>query len=342
MSVPSDPLTSSAARVAGIRRRCRFEDAERAARELDDRRGRVFDLDRMQPRRRPRGHLRHGAEQPVQQVDRVDALIHQRAAAVERPRAPPARRRVVFRRTEPPDAPRREDRRAHTPRRNHRLHRRDVGLEAILEEHADLDPLAVRFGDDGIHLRGRDVQRLFRDDVQAALDRRDRLFGVKTRRAADRHDVERMVIEEATDVGVGRAAVRRREALGFLAVRPAHRRDLDTRDRLRGARVRVADVAGAEQSDPNHSLRILMLRYHTWSPWSCRRMWPFCGLPKRSMPLNLLFSMAASDRRAAELVLEHALSVQPVLDVACRGRRCAWCSISPAGLTGRSAAGSTS
>ena len=38
-----------------------------------------------------------------------------------------------------------------------------------------------------------------------------------------------------------------------------------------------------------------MFRTH-WSPWSCRRMCPFCSLPNRATPLNLLSSIAA--RRA--------------------------------------------
>ena len=52
-------------------------------------------------------------------------------------------------------------------------------------------------------------------------------------------------------------------------------------------------VRSGHREPPVPLLRILMLRIQTRSPWSCRRMCPFCGLPKRSMPLNLLLSTAA-------------------------------------------------
>ena len=53
----------------------------------------VLDFDGMQRRDRFRVNTTHIAEQPQQQIGRVDPLVHQRAAAVERPCAAPARLR---------------------------------------------------------------------------------------------------------------------------------------------------------------------------------------------------------------------------------------------------------
>src|SRR5262249_57596789 len=92
---------------------------------------------------------------------------------------------------------------------------------------------------------------------------------------------------------------------------------------------------------PYFNRLISILRYHTWSPWSWTRMWPFCSLPKRSMPLNLLFSIAA---RVAGESRSYSSTVLPL-------RMCVtWFPLtitslvfhSPAGLIGRSCAGKTS
>ena len=102
--------------------------------------------------------------------------------------------------------------------------------------------------------------------MEAAADRRDGLLGVESGRASDRHDVERAMLEKSIDAVVHDAAVRLREALGLLPVRTVNRRDLDAGDRACGTRVRVADVAAAEDADLHPRRRILMLRNQTWSP----------------------------------------------------------------------------
>jgi len=82
-------------------------------------------------------------------------------------------------------------------------------------------------------------------------------------RRADRDDIERAMIEEAIQIVISRAPVFGGQALRFLAVRAAHRGDFDARNTERPARVRVTDIAGAEDADLHARRRILMLRNHT-------------------------------------------------------------------------------
>ena len=61
------------------------------------------------------------------------------------------------------------------------------------------------------------------------------------------------------------------------------------------------------------SVRILILRYQTASPWSCSRMWPLAVSPKPFVFLNLLRRCVVSTSAALEF--EDLDAVQPVLDV---------------------------
>ena len=103
-------------------------------------RRRVLRLDRVKQRARAPGHARDGPEEPLEHVDRVNRLVHQRAAAVERPGPAPASR---WRNTRVAGTSARaagdEDRLPELPRDDHLFHRRDIRLQSILEEHADLD-----------------------------------------------------------------------------------------------------------------------------------------------------------------------------------------------------------
>ena len=93
-----------APRIPRIRRRGRFQRADRAVGELQPADDRVFDFDLVHQRAGSGRHAHDVAEPPQQKVDGVDALIHQGAAAVERARAAPFRLRVVLRWTIPLDA----------------------------------------------------------------------------------------------------------------------------------------------------------------------------------------------------------------------------------------------
>ncbi len=62
-----------------------------------------------------------------------------------------------------------------------------------------------------------------------------------------------------------------------------------------------------------------MFRYQTLSPWSCRRMWPFCSLPNRATSLNLLLAIAPRRSAESSSVLEHAGVVEIVVDANAAG-----------------------
>ncbi len=97
-----------APRVARISRRRGVKKPQGAARKFENGRGRVLSFDCVNLRGRVRLNARYVTKQPQKQVDRVDALIDQRATAVKRKRPAPLRIRIVFRRlaSRPRSAPR--------------------------------------------------------------------------------------------------------------------------------------------------------------------------------------------------------------------------------------------
>ena len=110
--VPSVVLSSTRPRVSGVRGRRRLERRAHSALELQDRQRSVLHVDLVQQRRRVGEHAAYGPEHPGQEIDRVDALVDQRATSVERARAAPAGIRVVLGRAIPLDPCRREQRAA--------------------------------------------------------------------------------------------------------------------------------------------------------------------------------------------------------------------------------------
>src|SRR5690606_1463215 len=87
------------------------------------------------------------------------------------------------------------------------------------------------------------------DDMPPAPAGGDALFGMKTGRTADRDDVHRFVIEERIERVVGRCAVRLGQPSGALHVAAVDRDDLHAGDGRCGARMRLADVPCAEDTD---------------------------------------------------------------------------------------------
>ena len=96
-----------------------------------------------------------------------------------------------------------------------------------------------------------------------------------------------------------------------------HGDDLDAGNRQRRTRVRVADAAGAEDADPSRYVSGLNLDVAEPDLVAVvlERMWPFCGLPKRAMSLNLLLAIAAFSAGESSSYCSTLLAVQPVLDV---------------------------
>ena len=90
-AVDLDPL-----QIAGIDGRAGLDHAQGAVGELDRGHGDVLDGDPLVGQQgRPAADLDHRAHQPGEQIDAVDGLVHQGAAAVEFPRAAPRAAVVV-------------------------------------------------------------------------------------------------------------------------------------------------------------------------------------------------------------------------------------------------------
>jgi hypothetical protein len=134
----------------------------------------------------------------------------------------------------------------------------DVGLRAILKEHAKLDAGAIARLDQGVGAPGRHVDRLLGQHVEAALGGTNPLLGVQPRRAADGDKVHRLVREERIELRVRLGMKRRRQPLDALRIRAVHRDNLDVADRGCRARVRLADVPRAENADPDRHGGILI------------------------------------------------------------------------------------
>src|SRR6266403_1110938 len=90
-----------AARIAGIGGSSDVEKAERAAGEFEDGGGGIFSFDLVEQRGGAGLDANDITEQPEEQIDGVNALIDQSAAAVERERSAPARASVVLGRAIP-------------------------------------------------------------------------------------------------------------------------------------------------------------------------------------------------------------------------------------------------
>ena len=238
-----------AARIARVRRRRRFERAERTIRELEDGHGRVFDLDRMQQRAGLRRHAAHRSKQPEKQIDGVDPLVHQRTAAVERLRAAPPRLLVVRRRPVPFHARVGENRRAEPPAVDQRLHPQHVRLEAILKDHAERHASARRFGDERVNSGRRHIDRLLDEHVQPPPRGGDAVLRMQPGRTADHDEVERPMVEKPIERIERGGAVPAGKPFGVRVRRRDDGRHFHSRNVAKRARVRVADVAGADQPD---------------------------------------------------------------------------------------------
>src|SRR5690348_10688798 len=99
----------------------------------------------------------------------MNPLIHQGAAAVQRPGAAPARVRVIFRRAIPLDAGRRQKGLPEFSRAEEFFESDQARGNAVLEEDAEFNARALTRSDQGVSRFGRDGERLFNEDMQTML-----------------------------------------------------------------------------------------------------------------------------------------------------------------------------
>jgi len=194
-------------------------------------------------------HANDITEQPKEQVDGVHALIDQGAAAIERQCAAPARIGVVLGGAIPLHAGIHEQRFAEQALIHPVFELANVRLDAVLENHAELDfRLSCGF-DEGIGAYGADFDRLLREHVQAAAGGGDTLLRVQAGRATDDYQVHGAMWQEDVEVSIGGAAVFAAEAGDFFCVGSMDRGDFYSREGPGGASVRFRDVAAANEAD---------------------------------------------------------------------------------------------
>ena len=173
----------------GHKRGAGLDRAEGAAGELQRGHRGVFGLDtRVHALRGPREHFHRHAGEPLQQVDAVNRLVDDRAAAILGDLSLPAGvvlggaipLHVATREHHAPEAPR-IDRGLELPRRI---------AEARLENRADAHAGLLGFRQDVIGAFDRGVERLLDHEVFAGADRRERRLEVQRRRGGDAHRIE--------------------------------------------------------------------------------------------------------------------------------------------------------
>jgi hypothetical protein len=174
----------------------------------------------------PRVHRRHVAEQVQQQVDRVDALVHEGAAAVERLRSAPRRVAVVLRSPIPLHPRIDEQDGAEAAAVDGRFRLGERRRAAILEEDTERDAGAFDGGDGRVDPLDRHVERLLAQDVTATGRRQRNLVGVDAGRTSYADDVERGLVEERGQGRRGHQAVPAGRRRDFLRVVTAHARGL--------------------------------------------------------------------------------------------------------------------
>ena len=251
-AVDADLRREARGRPAGRRAR---EGRARPVGELDPAGGHVLDLHalvRHQPRRG--GDAAHRTHQPEQQVDGVDALVHERAAAVEGERAAPGRGIVVGLRAPPGDERARHRQAAEASCGQRRLERHRAGAEAPGQDARERDARLGAGRDERVATGQRDLEGLLHHDVLAGLGAgRGRPEMVAARRAEADH-VHVGPGEHRLGRRLGGAAVLRGELLRLGRGAVADRDEADAGDLGEGAGVELGDHAGAPDGESKRLL----------------------------------------------------------------------------------------
>src|SRR6266849_5034673 len=235
-----------AARVAGIGGGGGEERADGAAGEFEGGDGGVFCFDFVQDGGGAGLHANYIAEEPEEEIDGVDGLVDERAAAVESEGTAPLGVGIVVGWAIPLDARVDEERLAEQAAVEPVLEALDVGLEAVLEDYSELYVGFVGGGDEGIGFSRRNVDGFFGEDVEAVLGGGDALLGVKAGGSAEDDEVEGLVCEKGAEVGVGFGVVFGGEARDALRICAVDGGELDAGDGAGGAGVGLCDVTGAD------------------------------------------------------------------------------------------------
>ena len=202
-----------------------MERAERAGAPPDAHDARVLDLDVARERGRVGLHALDRPDEPVEQVDVVARLVHERAA-VELPRAAPRRAVVVRLRARPEHVHVHHVDAAEAALLHGALHELQRGVPAVLLHDEEKDAGLVA---DAHHLlavlpaRGH---RLLGDHVTSVTRAADGLRGVQPARRGEDHRVGVALLEQLVERVERGGARLRRGGVGARRVDVAHRHEL--------------------------------------------------------------------------------------------------------------------
>ena len=187
--------------------------------------------------------------QPGEQIDAVNRLVHQRAAAVERPGAAPRPAVVVLLRAKPfhVGIADREPAEAAGVDRALQLARRLV--KARWKDRRQLDAVFFAFADDPVALRSVIFERLFDDDVLAGAGGGDGRFQMGAAGRGDRDASIPRIGQHCRESRIGGAASFGGKFLGGRGSRAEAGNELCPADVGDRPRVKSADRAAADDAE---------------------------------------------------------------------------------------------
>ena len=245
---------------SGIHRRGALDHPIRPALERNQRHRRILHLDIPHEMIRLRVHRNHRIvpHQPQQEIHAVHALIHQRAASVQRPRAAPTRAVVIFLRAIILQIRIRQHHLSQIPAHHRFPHLLRDLVRAPLKDAAQFYLVNLRGPDHRINLIQLNLDGLLAQHVHARLRRCDHDLRVRAGRGAYRNNIHVLARHQLLVILVKSHApelLRKRQSLFLVNI--AHRHQLRIRAPLHTLRVPRADHATAH--DPIAQLAIFHL-----------------------------------------------------------------------------------
>ncbi len=196
------PMDFDARGMTGPDRGAAFDDAHRSTLELDHRAREVFNFKAfMSDECSLRGHAVYRPHKPEQQIDLMDALIHQNATTIELPSPSPSAARVIRIVTMPFDVRIAQHDFSESPLSDRVVYLAWAIGESILKDTAKFYARVIHCFHKSIDAIGRNFEGFFRDDVFPRRGARLCYFQSRPTRHAEANDIHVVPIEKLLIVG---------------------------------------------------------------------------------------------------------------------------------------------
>ena len=235
--------------IAGEGRGRRLDQPEAAVRVVQQRQRGILDLDGMVQRARSGGDTHGHAGQPDQQIDGMDRLIDQHAAAFVLPRAAPGPAPVVRIGPMPEGVGAGPQQPAQPAGVQGLFQAEGEPLVPALENHAQGHAGTVTRGDHRIALGGVAGHRFLAQHVHAGLGCGQRHRRVQVVRGADGDDIGLRLRQQLPVIGVPRAAVLGRERAAAVFLARGNRHKLGSRHATNGGGMDRRNVADPDNCE---------------------------------------------------------------------------------------------